>query len=54
VKFDGNGRCADRLWQASSHELAFPYEVLASIVRALKPGGQLVVFSKRADIGEAT
>jgi len=24
------------------HELSFPYEVLASIVRALKPGGQVV------------
>jgi ubiquinone/menaquinone biosynthesis C-methylase UbiE len=24
------------------HELAFPYEVMASIIRALKPGGQLV------------
>ena len=31
------------------HELAFPYEVLASIVRALKPGGQLVFVEYRAE-----
>lgn len=31
------------------HELAFPHEVLASIVRALKPGGQLVLVEYRAE-----
>jgi SAM-dependent methyltransferase len=31
------------------HELAFPYEVLASIVRALRPGGQLVFVEYRAE-----
>lgn len=31
------------------HELEFPYEVLASIVRALKPGGRLVFVEYRAD-----
>ena len=31
------------------HELAFPYEVLNSIVRALKPGGQLVFVEYRAE-----
>jgi precorrin-6B methylase 2 len=31
------------------HELSFPYEVLASIVRALKPGGQLVFVEYRAE-----
>jgi ubiquinone/menaquinone biosynthesis C-methylase UbiE len=31
------------------HELAFPYEVLVSIVRALKPGGQLVLVEYRAE-----
>jgi precorrin-6B methylase 2 len=31
------------------HELAFPYEVLASMVRALKPGGQLVFVEYRAE-----
>jgi precorrin-6B methylase 2 len=31
------------------HELAFPYEVLSSIVRALKPGGQLVFVEYRAE-----
>ena len=31
------------------HELAFPYEVLASVVRALKPGGQLVFVEYRAE-----
>ena len=31
------------------HELAFPHEVLASIVRALKPGGQLVFVEYRAE-----
>jgi precorrin-6B methylase 2 len=31
------------------HELAFPYEVLASIVRALKPRGQLMFVEYRAE-----
>jgi len=31
------------------HELAFPYEVTASIVRALKPGGRLVFVEYRAE-----
>ena len=31
------------------HELAFPYEMLASIVRALKPGAQLVFVEYRAE-----
>ncbi|MBC7483120.1 MAG: methyltransferase domain-containing protein [Rhizobacter sp.] len=31
------------------HELAFPYEVLASIVSALKPGGRLVFVEYRAE-----
>ena len=31
------------------HELAFPHEVLASIVRALKPGGQLAFVEYRAE-----
>jgi precorrin-6B methylase 2 len=31
------------------HELAFPQEVLASIMRALKPGGQLVFVEYRAE-----
>jgi len=31
------------------HELAFPYEVLASTLRALKPGGQLVFVEYRAE-----
>lgn len=31
------------------HELAYPYEVLASIVRALKPGGRLVFVEYRAE-----
>ena len=31
------------------HELSFPYEVVASIVRALKPGGQLVFVEYRAE-----
>ena len=31
------------------HELALPYEVLGSIVRALKPGGQLVFVEYRAE-----
>ena len=31
------------------HELAFPYEVMASIVRALKPGGRLVFVEYRAE-----
>ena len=31
------------------HELAFPYEVLASIIRALKPGGQIVFVEYRAE-----
>lgn len=31
------------------HELAFPYEMLASIVRALKPGGQIAFVEYRAE-----
>lgn len=31
------------------HELAFPYEVMGSIIRALKPGGQLVFVEYRAE-----
>jgi ubiquinone/menaquinone biosynthesis C-methylase UbiE len=31
------------------HELAFPYEMLASITRALKPGGQLLFVEYRAE-----
>jgi len=31
------------------HELQFPYEVLASILRALKPGGRLVFVEYRAE-----
>jgi ubiquinone/menaquinone biosynthesis C-methylase UbiE len=31
------------------HELAFPYEVLGSIVRALRPGGRLVFVEYRAE-----
>ncbi len=31
------------------HELAFPYEVMASIIHALKPGGQLVFVEYRAE-----
>ena len=31
------------------HELEFPYEVLASIVRALKPGGKVVFVEYRAE-----
>jgi precorrin-6B methylase 2 len=31
------------------HELAYPYEVMASIIRALKPGGQLVFVEYRAE-----
>ena len=31
------------------HELAFPYEVLASIARAVKPGGQVVFVEYRAE-----
>ena len=31
------------------HELAFPHEVLDSIIRALKPGGQLVFVEYRAE-----
>lgn len=31
------------------HELAFPYEVLASIRRSLKPGGQVVFVEYRAE-----
>ena len=31
------------------HELAFPYEVLASLVRALKPGGRIVFVEYRAE-----
>jgi SAM-dependent methyltransferase len=31
------------------HELAYPYEVLASITRALKPGGRIVFIEYRAE-----
>ena len=31
------------------HELAFPFEVMESIIRALKPGGQLVFIEYRAE-----
>ena len=31
------------------HELEFPYEVLASIVQALKPGGRVVFVEYRAE-----
>ena len=31
------------------HELAFPYEMLASIVRALKPGGRIAFVEYRAE-----
>jgi precorrin-6B methylase 2 len=31
------------------HELAFPFEVMSSIVRALKPGGQVVFVEYRAE-----
>jgi precorrin-6B methylase 2 len=31
------------------HELAYPFEVMESIVRALKPGGQLVFIEYRAE-----
>lgn len=31
------------------HELEFPYEVLASVVRALKPGGRVVFVEYRAE-----
>jgi precorrin-6B methylase 2 len=31
------------------HELAYPFEVLASITRALKPGGQVVFIEYRAE-----
>lgn len=31
------------------HELAFPYELLASVVAALKPGGQMVFVEYRAE-----
>lgn len=31
------------------HELEFPYEVLASIARAVKPGGQVVLVEYRAE-----
>ena len=31
------------------HELEFPYEVLASVVRALKPGGRMVFVEYRAE-----
>lgn len=31
------------------HELAFPYEVLASIIRALKPGGRVAFVEYRAE-----
>ena len=32
-----------------SHELAYPFEVMQSIIRALKPGGQLVFVEYRAE-----
>jgi predicted methyltransferase len=31
------------------HELEFPYEVLASLVRAMKPGGRIVFVEYRAE-----
>ena len=31
------------------HELEFPYEVLASVVRAVKPGGRIVFVEYRAE-----
>ena len=31
------------------HELEFPYEVLASVVRAVKPGGRVVFVEYRAE-----
>ena len=31
------------------HELAYPFEVMESIIRALKPGGQLVFIEYRAE-----
>jgi SAM-dependent methyltransferase len=31
------------------HELEFPYEAMASIIRALRPGGQLVFVEYRAE-----
>jgi precorrin-6B methylase 2 len=31
------------------HELAYPFEVLASVVKALKPGGRLVLVEYRAE-----
>jgi predicted methyltransferase len=31
------------------HELAFPHEVMTSIIHALKPGGQLVFVEYRAE-----
>jgi ubiquinone/menaquinone biosynthesis C-methylase UbiE len=31
------------------HELEFPYEALAAVVRALKPGGRLALVEFRAD-----
>jgi protein-L-isoaspartate O-methyltransferase len=31
------------------HELAFPYEIMQSLVRALKPGGRLVLVEYRAE-----
>jgi ubiquinone/menaquinone biosynthesis C-methylase UbiE len=31
------------------HELAFPYEVMSSLVRALKPGGRVVLVEYRGE-----
>lgn len=31
------------------HELAYPYEVMSSLIRALKPGGRVVVVEYRAE-----
>jgi ubiquinone/menaquinone biosynthesis C-methylase UbiE len=31
------------------HELAYPYEVMRSLVRALKPGGQVVLVEYRGE-----
>ena len=42
------GRDTD-LALAPHHERAFPYKLLSSIVRALKPGGQLVFVKYRSE-----
>jgi hypothetical protein len=31
------------------HELAFPYEIMSSLVRALKPGGRVVLVEYRGE-----